>query len=210
MFELPMLSRGFVLGFAVAAVVGPIGVLCIRRTLTSGFSIGFLSGLGAATADAAYASLAAFGLTALTALLVEQRLGLRLVGGLFLVYLGVRTVRSAPSVHAAATAPPSGLLAAFASTLALTLSNPMTILSFVGIFAGLGLSVDGGTGGAVMLVLGVFVGSAAWWLVLASTVSAVRTRLTPRLFRAVNVLSGLVIVAFGVQALAGVLEWQPE
>jgi threonine/homoserine/homoserine lactone efflux protein len=205
MFDLPMLSRGFVLGFAVAAVVGPIGVLCIRRTLASGFSIGFLSGLGAATADASYASLAAFGVTALTTLLVEQRLWLRLVGGLFLVYLGVRTVRSAPSSHAAASASASSWLTAFASTLGLTLSNPMTILSFVGIFAGLGLSVDGGAVGALLLVLGVFVGSAVWWLVLASTVSAVRTKLTPRLFRGVNVLSGLVIVGFGVQALAGVL-----
>jgi threonine/homoserine/homoserine lactone efflux protein len=201
MFELPVLGRGFALGFAVAAVVGPIGVLCIRRTLTSGFSIGFLSGLGAATADASYAALAAFGVTAVTALLVEQRLWLRLIGGAFLLYLGLRTLRSAPSARAATAASVTGVLAAFASTLALTLSNPMTILSFVGIFAGLGLSVEGGLYGAAVLVLGVFVGSAVWWLVLATGVSALRTRLTPRVLRGVNVLSGLVIVAFGAQAL---------
>jgi threonine/homoserine/homoserine lactone efflux protein len=194
-------GRGFVLGFAVAAVVGPIGMLCIRRTLSSGFVIGFLSGLGAAVADATYASLAAFGVSALTSLLVEQRLWLRLVGGAFLLYLGVHTVRAAPSAKAATTASVSGLLSAFASTLALTLSNPMTILSFVGIFAGLGLSVEGGMLGAAVLVVGVFLGSAAWWLVLAGAVSAIRGRLTPRVFRTVNVLSGLVIVAFGLQAL---------
>ena len=195
--DLSIFGRGFVLGFAVAAVVGPIGMLCIRRTLTSGFLFGFLSGLGAAVADASYASLAAFGVTALTSLLVEHRLWLRLVGGAFLLYLGLRTLRSAPSVQAATSASVTGLAAAFASTLALTLSNPMTILSFVGIFAGLGVSGEGG----LVLVVGVFVGSAAWWLVLAGAVSTVRTRLTPPVFRAVNVLSGLVIVAFGVQAL---------
>ncbi|HEY3062602.1 MAG TPA: LysE family transporter [Chloroflexota bacterium] len=199
--DVSTIGRGFVLGFAVAAVVGPIGMLCIRRTLSSGFVIGFLSGLGAAVADATYASLAAFGVSALTSLLVEQRLWLRLVGGTFLLYLGVRTVRAAPSAKAATTASVSGLLSAFASTLALTLSNPMTILSFVGIFAGLGLSVEGGMLGAAVLVVGVFLGSAAWWLVLAGAVSAIRGRLTPRVFRTVNVLSGLVIVAFGLQAL---------
>jgi len=204
-FELPVLGRGFALGFAVAAVVGPIGVLCIRRTLASGFSIGFLSGLGAATADASYAALAAFGVTAVTALLVEQQLWLRLVGGGFLLYLGVRTLRSAPSARAATAASGTGVLTAFASTLALTLSNPMTILSFVGIFAGLGLSVEGGLSGAANLVLGVFVGSAAWWLVLATGVSALRTRLTPQVLRGVNVLSGLVIAAFGAQALLSAL-----
>jgi len=203
-FEVPALGRGFLIGFAVAAVVGPIGVLCIRRTLASGFSIGWVSGLGAATADASYAALAAFGVTAVTALLVEQRLWLRLIGGAFLLYLGVRTLRSAPSSRAALPVSVTGLLGAWASTFGLTLSNPMTILSFVGIFAGVGLSVEGGLSGAALLVLGVFVGSAAWWLVLATGVSALRSRLTPRVFRAVNVLSGLVIVAFGLQALVSV------
>jgi len=195
--DLSVFGRGFVLGFAVAAVVGPIGMLCIRRTLTGGFAIGFLSGLGAAVADATYASLAAFGISALTSMMVEQRLWLRLLGGLFLLYLGARTLRSAPSAQAATSASVTGLVAAFASTLALTLSNPMTILSFLGIFAGLGVSGEGG----LLLVLGVFLGSAAWWLVLASAVAAVRTRLTARVFRAVNVVSGVVIGVFGVQAL---------
>jgi threonine/homoserine/homoserine lactone efflux protein len=201
MFDISIAVRGFVLGFAVAAVVGPIGVLCMRRTLSSGFLIGFLSGLGAATADAAYASLAAFGVSALTTLLVEQRLWLRLLGGAFLLYLGIRTLRSAPAQQAAAAASARGVVAAYASTLVLTLSNPMTILSFVGIFAGLGVGVLGGALGGATLVLGVFVGSAAWWLVLAGAIGAIRTRLTPRVFRGVNVLSGLVIVAFGVQSL---------
>jgi threonine/homoserine/homoserine lactone efflux protein len=198
------LARGFALGFSIAAVIGPIGVLCIRRTLAAGFLIGFLSGLGAATADATYGALAAFGVSALATLLVEQRLWLRLIGGAFLVYLGVRTLRSAPAAHAAHAATAAGVAGAYLSTLALTLSNPMTILSFVGIFAGLGLSsVD--AGGGVQLVTGVFVGSAVWWLVLASLVSALRGRLNRKVLRGVNVLSGAIIGGFGVQSLLSAL-----
>ncbi len=204
MLDLETLARGLVLGFSIAAVLGPIGVLCVRRTLSSGFAVGWLSGMGAATADAAYASLAAFSVTALTSLLVEQRLWLRLVGGVFLLYLGYKSLRARPRLESTSTATTTkGLLGAYASTLALTLSNPMTIMSFVGIFAGLGLGIGivGGLAAGVALVSGVFVGSAAWWLVLASGVSLLRTRLTPSLFKAVNVASGLVILAFGAQSL---------
>jgi threonine/homoserine/homoserine lactone efflux protein len=197
-----VLARGLVLGFAVAATFGPIGLLCLRRTIANGFGIGFASGLGAATADAAYASLAAFSLSAITGMLVDQIVWLRLVGGLFLIYLGARTLRARPARSRSGTATPRGIIEGFASTLMLTLSNPMTILSFVGIFAGLGLgSVEGGSVGAV-LVLGVFVGSAAWWLLLAACASQLRERLTPRVFRVVNVGSGALIMAFGAGTLA--------
>jgi threonine/homoserine/homoserine lactone efflux protein len=139
-------------------------------------------------------------------LLVEQRLWLRLIGGLFLLYLGLRTLRARPALSPAAVAATAGGLAgAYASTLLLTLSNPMTIMSFVAIFAGLGLGVVGGAAAGAVLVMGVFVGSAAWWLVLASVVTTVRGRLSPGVFRVVNVLSGLIILAFGVQSLAAVL-----
>jgi threonine/homoserine/homoserine lactone efflux protein len=196
-------SRGFAIGFSIAAVLGPIGVLCIRRTLERGFLTGWISGLGAATADASYAALAAFGVSLATQLLVDQRLWLRLIGGAFLLILGLRILRSAPAERAAAARSAAGLLGAYASTLALTLSNPMTILSFVGIFAGLGVGAL--EGDAPLLVGGVFSGSAAWWLVLASVTSRLRARLTPRVHRWVNVASGLLICAFGVQAMASVL-----
>jgi len=201
MFDPLTFARGFLLGLSIAAVLGPIGVLCVRRTLASGFAAGFLSGMGAATADAAYASLAAFGVTALTALLVEQRLWLRLVGGVFLLYLGLRTLRARPSLELAAAASVGGLVGAYGSTLLLTLSNPMTIMSFVGIFAGLGLGMLAGG----ILVFGVFVGSATWWLVLASAVTCFRARLSTKAFRAVNVASGLLIAALGVQSLLATL-----
>jgi threonine/homoserine/homoserine lactone efflux protein len=197
-------ARGFLIGFSVAAVLGPIGVLCLRRTLERGFLNGFLSGLGAATADASYASMAAFGVSAMATLLVDQRLWLRLIGGAFLLYLSVRTLRRAPAERAARALTGAGLAAAYGSTLLLTLSNPMTILSFVGIFAGVGVGAV--QGNPILIVLGVFGGSATWWLLLASLVARVRERLTPRLFRMVNIASGVLIAAFGVQAIAsGVL-----
>jgi threonine/homoserine/homoserine lactone efflux protein len=198
-------GRGFLLGFSIAAVLGPIGVLCVRRTVATGFVIGFVSGLGAATADAAYASLAAFGVSTVTTLLVDQRLWLRLIGGGFILYLGVRTVRARPALKAEGQASVAGVLGAYGSTLALTLSNPMTILSFVGVFAGLGLGIVGGINEAASLVAGVLLGSAAWWLVLASGVAILRTRLNTTGFRVVNVISGLVIVAFGAQSLLAAL-----
>ena len=192
-----VVARGLALGFAIAATFGPIGVLCLRRTLAGGFLIGFASGLGAATADAAYAAVAAFGLSALMSLLIDQVVWVRVVGGAFLVYVGVQSMRAQPA-RASDTPPGWGLMTSFASTLGLTLSNPMTILSFVGIFAGLGVGADGGA----LLVAAVFVGSAAWWVILAGTASHLRERLTPRVMRAVNLGSGLSIAAFGVAALA--------
>ncbi len=199
--------RGMILGFSIAAPVGPIGVLCIRRTLTDGRLTGFLSGLGAATADATYGAVAAFGLTAISSLLVHQQTPLRLIGGLFLAYLGVRTLLAPPATQAAKTAQRRQLLGNYLSTLGLTLTNPATILSFVAIFAGLGWAGthDAGYGSAALLVLGVFCGSALWWLILSTGVSLVRSRFNPRVMQWVNRLSGTVILGFGVIAVGSLV-----
>jgi threonine/homoserine/homoserine lactone efflux protein len=197
--------RGLVIGLSIAAPVGPIGVLCIRRTLANGRLQGLVSGLGAATADATYGAVAGFGLTAFSSLLVNQQFWLRLVGGLFLVYLGARTVLTRPALEPAA-AGGLGLAGAYLSTLALTLTNPLTILSFAAVFAGLGLASGvGNYAGAAALVLGVLLGSAAWWLILSTAVSRLRARFDLRAMRWVNVVSGAVIVGFGVVALISVL-----
>lgn len=196
------LLRGLLIGLSIAAPVGPIGVLCIRRTLAGGRVYGLVSGLGAATADAFYGSVAGFGLTFLSSFLIEQRFWLRLIGGLFLCYLGVRTLLAQPAERAAA-AKGNGLAGAYASTLLLTLTNPTTILSFAAIFAGLGLaSVSGSYLSSGLLVLGVFLGSALWWFLLSGGVSLFREKLGTRQLRWVNRLSGLTILAFGVLALA--------
>jgi threonine/homoserine/homoserine lactone efflux protein len=195
------LLKGILIGFSIAAPVGPIGVLCIRRTLAGGRLLGLFSGLGAATADAFYGCVAGFGLTFISTFLVDQQVWLRLVGGLFLCYLGIRTLLARPA-EAATAADSAGLLSAYASTLFLTLTNPVTILAFAAIFAGLGVATGGGDYGAAgALVAGVFVGSAAWWLILSGGVSLLRARLTPAWLRWVNRLSGLVIIGFGVAAL---------
>jgi threonine/homoserine/homoserine lactone efflux protein len=199
-----ILIQGLILGFSIAAPVGPIGVLCIRRTLAEGRLAGFLSGLGAATADMFYGSIAAFGLTALTDVLVDQQTWLRLVGGLFLVYLGIRTFLTKPADHAA-SAKGSGLLGAYFATLVLTLTNPMTILSFTAMFAGMQFNLTG-NGAALALVLGVFLGSAAWWLTLSLLVGIFRERFTPAWMQWVNRFSGAIILVFGATILFSLLK----
>ena len=195
------LLKGLVLGFSIAAPVGPIGVLCIRRTLAEGRAAGLVSGLGAATADAIYGSIAAFGLTVVSSFLASQEIALRLVGGAFLCYLGVKTVLARPAEHAA-TAEGKGLVGSYASTFFLTLTNPVTILSFIAVFAGLGF-VGGNNDllSAAFLVLGVFGGSAFWWLLLSAGVSLFRLRFDVRALRRVNWISGAIITAFGALAL---------
>jgi threonine/homoserine/homoserine lactone efflux protein len=202
-----MFVRGLLLGFSIAAPVGPIGVLCIRRTLADGRLAGFCSGLGAATADATYGAVAAMGLTAISSALVNRQDWLRLIGGVFLCYLGWRTLRTMPATRAAETLQRGrGLLGMYASTLGLTLTNPTTILSFAAVFAGMGFAGrdSGGTLTAVLLVLGVFLGSGVWWLILSGGVALARERFTPRAMALawVNRLSGGLIGGFGVLALA--------
>lgn len=198
---LPLFFRGLLIGISIAAPVGPIGVLCIRRTLAEGRATGFASGLGAATADMLYGCIAGFGLTFISGVLVEQQLWFRLIGGLFLCYLGVKTLLSRPAGDAANTQS-TGLVGAYTSTLFLTLTNPMTILAFAAIYAGLGIaSAAGSYGAAVVLVLGVFVGSALWWLLLSGGVSLFRAKFNARSLLWVNRISGVIIVGFGAVAL---------
>jgi len=193
--------QGLILGFSIAAPVGPIGVLCIRRTLADGRLLGLVSGLGAASADAIYGSIAAFGLTFISGFLVDQKLWLGLLGGAFLCYLGVRTFFSPPAQQAP-LAQGQGLVGAYGSTFFLTLTNPMTILSFVAMFAGI---ARGSTNyvSAATIVLGVFAGSATWWLLLSGGVSLVRARFDLNAMRWVNRISGIIIVAFGLLILVG-------
>lgn len=207
--------QGMLIGFSIAAPVGPIGVLCIRRTLADGRLVGLVSGLGAATADAFYGMIAAFGLTVITAFLVGQQQMLQLVGGVFLCYLGVRTLLAQPAAAAAATqdaqpAPSRKLLGAYVSTLALTITNPLTILSFAAVFAGLGVAVsaNGTPNAALILVAGVFAGSALWWLLLSGLIGLLRDRVGPRELLWVNRISGAIILAFGVVALVSLVVGQ--
>lgn len=221
------LFKGLVIGFAIAAPVGPIGVLCIRRTFAEGQAAGFATGLGAATADAFHGAVAGVGLTAVSAVLPGWQDELRLAGGLFLLALGARTFFARPGA-AAARLQGRGLAQSYASSVALTLTNPATILSFMAVFAGAGLGAQAlPAAAALAIVLGVFVGSAAWWLLLSSTVERWRRRypdfaaLAPggvggavvagvtlgaaaRPLRWINRASGVLLAGFGLVALAAV------
>lgn len=190
--------RAFIIGISIAAPVGPIGVLCTRRTLANGKLAGFLSGMGAATADMVYGAIAALGISAVSNLLVENAFWLKLFGGGFLIYLGVKTFLEKPSEQAAQVKQ-GGLFSMYLTTFFLTITNPMTILSFAAIFAGtmIGQEVDS----PLIMVAGVFAGSAAWWLTLSLGVGLLRERITPSHMVWINRFSGIIIMAFGIYAL---------
>lgn len=199
--DLSFFVRGLLIGFSIAAAVGPMSILCIQRTLFKGQIYGMVSGLGIATADAVYGSIAAFGLTLITNFLVNQQEWVRLIGGLFLIYLGLKTVITKPAERAAA-AKANSYFGAYASTLLLTLTNPMTILSFAAIFAGIGVGgANKSSISASTVVLGVFVGSTLWWCILTSGISLLRRKFTPRWLLWINRISGLILILFGVFAL---------
>lgn len=193
-----LFTTGFILGFSIAAPVGPIGILCIQRTLNRRQIYGLVSGLGAATADAVYGFIAAFGLTMITGFLVAQSNILRFVGGIFLCYLGVKTFLASVSAYSNTTSTET-LRDAYLSTFFLTLTNPMTILSFAAIFAGVGLTNRGGDYlSASLLVLGVFVGSGLWWLLLSGGVGLFRSKFNPRGLQWINRGAGVIIAVFGL------------
>ena len=202
-----MLLKGLIFGFVLAAIVGPMWVLCFRRTLEQGISAGIASGMGIAVADAIYGAIAAFGLTAISGFLLAHSFWIGLAGVAFLGWLGVNALVSKPVDLAAEpnVAASRSLGAAFVSTLTLTLANPPTILAFTAMFAGLGLAAGANYQSAAVIVVGVFVGSAAWWLILVAGAAALRARVTPRVLRAINVVSGVTILGFAIWQLAVLL-----
>jgi threonine/homoserine/homoserine lactone efflux protein len=203
--DLSFFVRGLLIGFSIAATVGPMSILCIQRTLLKGQIYGLISGLGIATADAVYGSIAAFGLTLITNFLVNQQGWVRLIGGLFLIYLGLKTVITKPAERAA-TAKANSYFGAYASTLLLTLTNPLTILSFAAIFAGIGVGgANKSSISASTVVLGVFVGSTLWWCILTGGISLLRRKFTPRWLLWINRISGIVLILFGVFALISLI-----
>jgi threonine/homoserine/homoserine lactone efflux protein len=197
-----LLLRGFALGFAVAASPGPIFFLCLRRTLTQGRLSGLLSGLGVATADGFYAAVATFGIAVLTTAFVAGRRPLAVIGGAILVVLGARILLARRETARPTAAPTARSLAlAYTTTLGLTITNPATIVSFAALAATLGFGTGASFAGPALVVLGVLLGSAAWWCVLVLAASALRTRLTPRVIGWISSVSGLAIAGLGILAV---------
>ncbi len=200
-----LLARMFVIGIVVAAPVGAMGILCIQRVLAHGWRAGVATGAGIATADAGYAALAAFGVTAVSQWLIAYEAPLRILGGLGLVWLGWRALRTRPARTAAVAVDSPRLGVLYSSAVGLTFTNPLTIMAFAAIFAGAGLVAQAGTGSALVVTLGVAIGSLSWWLALSTGVWAVRHAVSDRVMLIVNRVSGGLLMAFGVLALvAGV------
>jgi threonine/homoserine/homoserine lactone efflux protein len=200
---LELSATGFAIGFSVAATVGPISLLCIRRTLEDGRGIGFFSGLGAATADAVYAGVAVLGLSALTGLVAAERRPLGIVGGLLLVLLAATSMRRSP-VEAGGLRRARGRAASYLTTLGLTLANPVTILTLGAAFAGLGVSRSG-LREAAALASAVFCGAATWWAILTTSLSLFRTRLSPQAIRRLSLASSALLGAIGCVAITASL-----
>lgn len=201
MSGLSLFLKGCLLGLSIAAPVGPIGILCIRISISEGRFKGFVSGLGAATADAFYGLIAGFGLTSATQFLINQSLWVRLFGGVFLGYLGIRTITKYGNLEFSGH-DKTGLLRTYLSTFFLTLTNPLTILSFAAIFAGLGF-VSRGTDirSACLLVFGVFLGSASWWFILSWSASLFGAKLKRKTFKWINRIAGVVLLCFALIAV---------
>ncbi len=202
--------EGLVIGLTIAAPVGPIGVLCIQRSLHSGFKVGFVTGIGAACADGVYGLIAAFSITAITSLLMTYQLWIRFIGGLFLIYLGIKTLMASHHYRANSGKTEKSLWRAYSNTFFLTLTNPSTIISFLAIFAGVGVSdTQNNYTHASLIVLGILMGSALWWLFLSGGVSFVlHKRLNSRLLRTINWISGAILLGFGLFAI-NVLNLKP-
>jgi threonine/homoserine/homoserine lactone efflux protein len=173
-------------------------VLCFRRTIASGALVGLISGMGIAAADGIYGAIAAFGLTAVSGFLLGHSFWIGLMGAIFLTYLGGKALMSRPMNLEAENPDRTSLARAFLSTLGLTLTNPPTILAYAAIFAGLGLVSSADYAAAAWIVLGVFLGSAAWWIILAAVAGRLRGRVGPRPARGINVASGISILGFAL------------
>jgi len=197
--------KGLVVGLLISTPVGPIGVLCIQRTLNKGKLHGIVSGLGAATADAIYSFTAAFGLTFISNFLVKEQMWLRLVGGIFLCYMGARVFLS-KSEQRPALADSTSYVRDYVSTFFLTLANPITFFAFAATFAGLGLvSLIGHNIAALLLVAGVFVGAGLWWLILSSITATFLGKLLYTKPAWLNKTSGIVIIVFGLFVLLTII-----
>ncbi len=201
------LVKGLVIGFSLALPVGPIALLCIRRTLARGPASGVTSGLGAATADGVYGSIAAFGITFISNFLFSHSITLRVVGGCILCYVGIKIFLSVPGKNSASRVE-DGLVHDYVSTFLLTLTNPMTILTFAAIFAAAGVGdPEGGYLGTVVLVGGVVLGSALWWLILCGTIGMLHRKVNDKVLRFVNQISGTLIAGFGLVVLLSLVVW---
>jgi threonine/homoserine/homoserine lactone efflux protein len=196
--------KGLIIGFAMAVPIGPIGIMCIRKTLAEGHARGLIIGFGAATADALYGSIAAFGLTFVSDAIASQHFWLRLIGGGLLLFLGIRTFRAKPK-NPAIPSEKKRFFGSYVSSFLLALTNPVTIFAFVAVFAAFGLGYRLVFVSACILVVGVFAGSCLWFLGLGYVATLFRKRLDAGGLTWVNRISGVMIILSGVAAFVSLI-----
>ena len=201
--ELTLLFKGIIVGLSVSIPLGPMGVLCVQRTLNKGRISGLMSGLGAATADAIYAFIAAFGLTYVINFLEEQQFYLQLIGGIFILYLGIRIFYSNPATQMRKSRKKRRRLHEdFLSVLFLTLSNPLAVFLFLAVFAGVNLLKESEkTINLIIIVGGIFFGASLWWFLLSTFVARFRKKFRLKRLWWINKISGAIIFLFGLVAL---------
>lgn len=198
---LSALLKGLLLGFSMAAAIGPIAILCIRKTIQFGRLSGFFSGLGAALADSVFAVISVFGVTLISDFFLGHQTWIAILGGGFLIYIGIKTFLSKP-METTKEITHKTLLNDFVTTFLLTLSNPLTIVFFMAVFVGFGLGkIDGGYLPALFLVIGVFLGSTLWWIILTEAVALFRKKVSPKSMRWINRVAGVIIALFGILSL---------
>jgi putative LysE/RhtB family amino acid efflux pump len=193
--------KAFLIGFSIAMPVGPIGLLCIKNTLSYGFKTGFAVGLGAALADSFYGLLAGGGLALISKFLLDYTNYIKVIGGIFLIYLGIKEIRNYKKVpHNAAKIKDSHFFKTVFTVLFLTLTNPATIISFVAIFASIGGLTVGGLG-LITMIFGVFFGSLFWWLILAGGVTKIKHKISEKIMKIIKIFSGIILFGFGIYAV---------
>ncbi len=201
--------KGILLGLALAVPVGPIGILCIRRSIAFGQMQGLLTGLGAATADAFYGAVAAFGFTTFSTLLLKFQNQVECFGGIFLGYIAAGMLRKSKPDTEGCEVAPSSIAQCFISTVVITISNPATLLAFLAVYTALHLTGDGTYANAAAIILGVFTGSALWWLFLSWVTSRFRSVMSMKALQRVNLVSGGLLLAFSFfAAIHGMINWQ--
>lgn len=199
-----LFTKAICIGLAIAAPVGPIGLLCINRSLHHGFLIGLMTGCGAAIADGIYGAIAAFGITSVSHFLISYQTPIRLIGGIFLIYLSIKIFFQNATYHLPKKDLRGSYWGSLLSAFFLTITNPMTILSFVAIFSGIAnLNYLKNTYFAASLfVLGIILGSFIWWVILSSSIASfLKRKMNTRLLGIINIFSGFILLGFGIQSL---------
>lgn len=197
---LNLFFTGLLIGLAIAASPGPMAILCIQRSLHEGFRVGLMTGLGVAIADGTYSLITGLGLTAISDVLIHYEFYIKIIGGLFLIYLGIHAIVTHAKPKPVLKTAERSSWHAFSTAYFITLTSPATILLFIAIFASLGIGTNqAGIISAISLATGLILGSSTWWLILsASIVYIIHKRLSPKIMKIINIISGLVFIGFGL------------